>query len=148
MAERQSPQHGHRTTQSRAGAKRANTRHVSAGALQFKPGRADPEWSPRAKQLWKATIESGQAPLMEPSDWVTLRIVCDELTAYQASPHRNGQLLASIRQMMASLMLTESDRKSAGVEIDRAPVEDDSQSAGVLLMKRFAEERKGGKKAS
>lgn len=141
MAERQSPQHGHRTTQSRAGAKRANTRHVRGGPRTFRPGRADPEWSPRAVQLWKSVLDSGQVELMEPSDWVTLRIVCDELTAYQAAPRRNAQLLASIRQMMASLMLTESDRRSSGVEIDRTEEEDDSESAGVLLMQRFAEER-------
>jgi len=141
MAERQSPQHGHRTTQSRAGAKRANTRHVRSGSKAFRPGRADPDWSPRAVQLWKSVLNSGQVELMEPSDWVTLRIVCDELTAYQAAPRRNAQLLASIRQMMASLMLTESDRRSSGVEIDRTEEEDDSESAGVLLMQRFAEER-------
>lgn len=141
MAERQSPQHGHRTTQSRAGAKRANTRHVRASSKAFRPGRADPDWSPRAVQLWKSVLDSGQVELMEPSDWVTLRIVCDELTAYQAAPRRNAQLLASIRQMMASLMLTESDRRSSGVEIDRTEEEDDSESAGVLLMQRFAEER-------
>lgn len=141
MAERQSPQHGHRTTQSRAGAKRANTRHVKVKAKAFRPGRADPDWSPRAVQLWKSVLNSGQVELMEPSDWVTLRIVCDELTAYQAAPRRNAQLLASIRQMMASLMLTESDRRSSGVEIDRTEEEDDSESAGVLLMQRFAEER-------
>lgn len=141
MAERQSPQHGHRTTQSRAGAKRANTRHVKGKAKVFRPGRADPEWSPRAAQLWKSVLDSGQVELMEPSDWVTLRIVCDELTAYQAAPRRNAQLLASIRQMMASLMLTESDRRSSGVEIDRTEEENDSESAGVLLMRRFAEER-------
>lgn len=141
MAERQSPQHGHRTTQSRAGAKRANTRHVKGAPTAFRPGRADPEWSPRAVQLWKSVLASGQVELMEPSDWVTLRIVCDELTAYQAAPRRNAQLLASIRQMMASLMLTESDRRSSGVEIDRTEEEDDSESAGVLLMQRFAEER-------
>lgn len=141
MAERQSPQHGHRTTQSRAGAKRANTRHVRGTPKAFRPGRADPEWSPRAVQLWKSVLDSGQVELMEPSDWVTLRIVCDELTAYQAAPRRNAQLLASIRQMMASLMLTESDRRSSGVEIDRTEEEDDSESAGVLLMQRFAEER-------
>lgn len=141
MAERQSPQHGHRTTQSRAGAKRANTRHVRGISKAFRPGRADPDWSPRAVQLWKSVLDSGQVELMEPSDWVTLRIVCDELTAYQAVPRRNAQLLASIRQMMASLMLTESDRRSAGVEIDRTEEEDDSESAGVLLMQRFAEER-------
>ena len=141
MAERQSPQHGHRTTQSRAGAKRANTRHVRVSSRAFRPGRADPDWSPRAVQLWKSVLDSGQVELMEPSDWVTLRIVCDELTAYQAAPRRNAQLLASIRQMMASLMLTESDRRSSGVEIDRTEEEDDSESAGVLLMQRFAEER-------
>lgn len=141
MAERQSPQHGHRTTQSRARAKRANTRHVRASSKAFRPGRADPDWSPRAAQLWKSVLDSGQVELMEPSDWVTLRIVCDELTAYQATPRRNAQLLASIRQMMASLMLTESDRRSSGVEIDRTEEEDDSESAGVLLMQRFAEER-------
>lgn len=141
MAERQSPQHGHRTTQSRAGAKRANTRHVKGSSRTFRPGRADPDWSPRAVQLWKSVLDSGQVELMEPSDWVTLRIVCDELTAYQAAPRRNAQLLASIRQMMASLMLTESDRRSSGVEIDRTEEEDDSESAGVLLMQRFAEER-------
>lgn len=141
MAERQSPQHGHRTTQSRAGAKRANTRHVKGGSKAYRPGRADLDWSPRAVQLWKSVLDSGQVELMEPSDWVTLRIVCDELTAYQAAPRRNAQLLASIRQMMASLMLTESDRRSSGVEIDRTEEEDDSESAGVLLMQRFAEER-------
>lgn len=141
MAERQSPQHGHRTTQSRAGAKRANTRHVRGSSKAFRPGRADPDWSPRAVQLWKSVLDSGQVELMEPSDWVALRIVCDELTAYQAAPRRNAQLLASIRQMMASLMLTESDRRSSGVEIDRTEEEDDSESAGVLLMQRFAEER-------
>lgn len=141
MAERQSPQHGHRTTQSRAGAKRANTRHVRGTSKAFRPGRADPDWSPRAVQLWKSVLDSGQVELMEPSDWVTLRIVCDELTAYQAAPCRNAQLLASLRQMMSSLMLTESDRRSSGVEIDRTEEEDDSESAGVLLMQRFAEER-------
>ena len=141
MAERQSPQHGHRTTQSRAGAKRANTRHVRGSSKAFRPGRADQDWSPRAVQLWKSVLDSGQVELMEPSDWATLRIVCDELTAYQAAPRRNAQLLASIRQMMASLMLTESDRRSSGVEIDRTEEEDDSESAGVLLMQRFAEER-------
>lgn len=124
---------------------------------------AKKEWHSRAKALWRATKESGQALFYEPTDWQTLAYVCDLMTTLfrpgrlthkleniirqaladsedsltkeerlylewmLAPPRPSAQMVASMNSLMASLGLTEGDRRRMRLEIERLPEEEPAE---------------------
>jgi hypothetical protein len=76
--------------------------------------------------LYQSLKESAQNKFYEPSDWQTARLVMyalnEELTATwkDGSPKPMSAVkLQVINQMMASLMMTEGERRRARLEIER-----------------------------
>jgi len=78
-----------------------------------------PRAHPLVKELYEAMKNSAQKQYFEPSDWayakVTLHYVDKSLK--QAKP--SAMLLSSINTMLASLLLTEGDRRRVRIEIER-----------------------------
>lgn len=93
-------------------------------------------WCPVAFRLWESMGQSGQSRFYEPSDWAFAWLMMDLVTEYVNDGRPNGQLLGSILSGLTSLLLTEGDRRRAGVELSRAVDESDTDRAAVSWAKR------------
>src|SRR5690606_33995541 len=84
-------------------------RAVSTGEVFGEP--LDGEHTEQAYRFWEALRTSGQAQFYEPSDWAAARIVVDAIDAFVKKP--TAVMLAAINSAMASLLVTEGDRRRA-----------------------------------
>lgn len=86
-------------------------------AVQPQP---DPSWCPAARRIWDAMGVSAQTRFYEASDWAYAQFALDEVTRYIESGKQSGIVLASVDSMLTRLLLTEGDRRRAGIEIQHA----------------------------
>jgi hypothetical protein len=100
---------------------------------------ADPLWHPIASRLWESLALSGQSKFYEPSDWALAFSVMDDLSEYKQQSRRSAQMLASIYSQMASLLITEGDRRRVGIELARKS-SDELEDAGVMEMKKWRQQ--------
>lgn len=79
----------------------------------------DSKWSPLAKDLFGSVATSGQSDFYQDSDWIVLKLVCEEITRFQKSPElrARGQWLSAIQSLMTNLLLTEGDRRRVRIEL-------------------------------
>lgn len=98
----------------------------------------DENWHPIARRLWDSLALSGQSKFYEPSDWALAYSLMDDLTYYKFATKRSGQMLASIYAQMSSLLISEGDRRRAGIELARKSSEE-LESAGVMEMNKWRE---------
>ncbi|WP_075737531.1 hypothetical protein [Streptomyces acidiscabies] len=82
----------------------------------------EPHWHDIATEWYLSLRESGQAAFYEPSDWAMARYAA-ELMSRGLSGDRppNGQYVAALNSVMASLLTTEGDRRRARIELERKP---------------------------
>lgn len=98
---------------------------------------ADPNWHPVALRWFESLAQSGQAAFYTASDWATAFVVAESMsrelkpqplvvgrgedaTVEMVSMPPKGASLAAWLKAMSSLMVTEGDRRRAGLELDRA----------------------------
>jgi hypothetical protein len=81
---------------------------------------------PLVVDLYQSLKESAQNKFYEPSDWQTARLVMFALNQELTATYKDGSVrpisavkLQVINQMMASLMMTEGERRRARLEIER-----------------------------
>ncbi len=104
---------------------------AESGADGFVPPEAGEHWHPIAVDLWEAAKLSGQSRFYEPSDWIVLFSLCEDLSLYKFSARRSGQMLQSIMSGLSLLLLTEGDRRRLQIELSRAVAESGELSDGV-----------------
>lgn len=96
--------------------------------------RSDAKWHPVAKKWYESLAKSGQAAFYEPSDWATAFLIAESMSrdlnpqfvgitergdlAYESIPLKGASLGAYLKAM-ASLMVTEGDRRRLQVELER-----------------------------
>ncbi len=97
--------------------------------------RVDPGWHPRAKRIFNALKTSGQADFFQDSDWAFAVFLMDEVTAYASNTRRSSQMLQTILDGLGRLMLTESDRRKARIELVTPPQEE--TSAAVVAIDQY-----------
>lgn len=107
------------------------------GAEHVKQPRADSSWHPIAKRLWKAMRESGQSQFYEPSDWAVAFSLMEDLSHYKQGKKRSGQMLQTIMSTLASLLLTEGDRRRVQMELERPGADDDGSAGKVEAMSEW-----------
>lgn len=105
------------------------------GAANVEVPEPDPDWHPVASRWFASLAESGQSYWYEPSDWAAAYVLAESMSR-ELSPqpivgkdgevHKvtlppKGASLAAWRQGMASLLVTEADRRRALVELQRPP---------------------------
>ena len=95
---------------------------ATSPAIQPPP---DPLWCVAAQRIWQSMGASGQTRFYEASDWAFAQFTMDEITRYVEGGKQSGIMLSAIDSMLVRLMLTEGDRRRAGIELQRAG-EDDS----------------------
>lgn len=93
-----------------------------SGAPEGLPDLPDPDplWHPIAADWYLSLRESGQAAFYQPSDWAVARYAADLMSKVLLSERGpNGQLVAALNSVMASLLTTEGDRRRARMELER-----------------------------
>jgi len=109
------------------------------GATVVKRPAAKADWHPLAKRWFQSLSKSGQSVYYEPADWETAWVLAESMSRefkpqvvgntiagepiWAEVPPR-GSALAAWRQMMAALLVTEGDRRRAGLELQRGPAEE------------------------
>lgn len=101
----------------------------------------DAGWHDIAKMVWDGAKNSGQADFYQQSDIALLYSLCDDLSFYKKPfttrdgleyDKRSGQMLQTIMSSLASLLLTEGDRRRVRLELQAPP--DPTPAASVAVM--------------
>lgn len=114
--------------------------------MPCKPPAAQAYWHPLAKAWYRSLAKSGQSAYYELSDWSTATILAEEihrgLTEQLVGVTKDGRTvhalrplgsnLASILKGMASLMVTEGDRRRLQVELERTAQTPDTGSVSWI----------------
>lgn len=100
----------------------------------FMDWEADPEWHDIAQRIFNAAKSSGQADFYQDSDWAMLYSLCEDISYYKTpkiwtdkdtgeerTQNRSGQMLQAILSNLASLLLTEGERRKVRMELQEKP---------------------------
>ncbi|MFD7861859.1 hypothetical protein [Streptomyces sp. NPDC059783] len=80
----------------------------------------DGHWHSIATEWYLSLRESGQAAFYQPSDWAMARYAAELMSRGLAADRPpNGQYVAALNSVMASLLTTEGDRRRARIELER-----------------------------
>ncbi len=102
---------------------------------------AEASWHPIAKRWYRALKQSGQSKFYEPSDWMTAKYTAELMSRLLNQGERpSAQMVASLNSLMASLLVTEGDRRRARLEIERL---DNPPLASVTTMDAYRRARSG-----
>jgi hypothetical protein len=82
---------------------------------------------PMVVDLYESMKTSAQKIYYEPSDWQYARITLHFVNRLLKSTKPSAQMLASVNQMLTSLLLTEGDRRRVRIEVER------QQAEGVVI---------------
>lgn len=129
-----------RSSQRRRQNKESEPEKVEAPAVEVERPAADEDWHPVARAWFESLAVSGQSVFYEPSDWATAVLVAESISrelkpqvvgmmtdengaqlepAFAVVPMK-GAALSAYLKAMTSLLVTEGDRRRAGVELERA----------------------------
>lgn len=82
----------------------------------------EPLWHPIATDWYLSLRESGQAVFYQPSDWAMARYAAELMSRGLLEDRPpNGQYIAALNSVMASLLTTEGDRRRVRIELERKP---------------------------
>jgi hypothetical protein len=107
----------------------------SVGAAKVAIPKVDAKWHPAAKSWFNSLAKSGQSKFYEPSDWSMAWLIAESISrdlkpqvvgiveetgeAVFAVIPMKGASLAAYLKAMAALLVTEGDRRRAGLELER-----------------------------
>lgn len=106
-------------------------------SVPCKQPRASSEWDAGVKRLWKSMGQSGQAGFYQASDWEFARVALDELNRLRSDSRPSAEALKGVFTALGQLMLTETDRRKARIELTQPA--DESRSAAVLAIAEYKE---------
>lgn len=135
-----------------------------AGEGSQPPFEGDEKWHPVAKEMWASLPESGQSKWYEPSDWVSAYILCETISrelepqfvgfaeGYDEDGRAvkmpvstkipiKGASMSAMRAWMASLLITEADRKRAEIELHAGTPTPEGGTADARLLDFMAAAR-------
>lgn len=94
------------------------------------------EWSSQVKQLWTSLGESGMEGFLEVSDIAYFRVVCDGLQEWYDSPagRRSAMKLDIPLKHMASLGITEGERRKMRIELETPEIPEESVGSKARKM--------------
>lgn len=112
---------------------------------------ADPEWHSIAKRIWDSMATSGQSDYYQDSDWALAYSLLDDLSIYKKPQvardgteyiKRSPEMLKAILSGLASLMLSEGDRRRVRLEL-QAP-DDSGEDAALFAINDYRQELERG----
>jgi len=153
---------GKRPEEKRRRNKDGGVKTEGKAAAKVKPPPAKRDWHPIAKSWYKSLADSGQSEFYEPSDWAMAQIVAESISrdlkpqvvavpessgvpVFETVPMKGASLSAYLKAMTA-LMVSEGDRRRAGIALERggASQEDAAQQqAGVVQMEQYRKSANG-----
>lgn len=83
------------------------------------PSLGMPDAHPIVKALYRSLADSAQSDFYQPSDWEFARYTLHFADQLLKSSRPSAQMLASVNQMLASLLLSEGDRRRVRIEVER-----------------------------
>ncbi len=119
-------------------------------------------WHPIAKRWFNSLADSGQSKFYEPSDWAMAYVVAESISrdlkpqvvavpektgepVFETVPMKGASLSAYLKAMTA-LMVSEGDRRRAGLELERpdpSAGDDEQDSDKVVAMENYRKSAKG-----
>jgi hypothetical protein len=153
---------GKRPEERRRRNKDEGVRTQGRASQNVKPPAARREWHPIAKAWYKALRGSGQSEFYEPSDWAMAQIVAESISrdlepqvvavpestgepVFEKVPMKGASLSAYLKAMTA-LMVSEGDRRRAGIALERGgsdPEADQKDADKVVAMEKYRKAAKG-----
>jgi hypothetical protein len=137
------------------------TKGKSGSATKVKAPAADQEWHPVAKQWYDSLEKSGQCEFYEASDWAMAYLVAESISrdlepqfvgiaeksgevVFEKVPMKGASLSAYLKAMSA-LMVSEADRRRAGIELERqgSKPDDEEKSEGVVALDDYRKRLSG-----
>ncbi|NKU21730.1 hypothetical protein GS907_24530 [Rhodococcus hoagii] len=115
---------------------------------KVKPPAEDRSWHPIAKGWYRSLKESGESAFFEPSDWQAARLCAYTMTRTlreheeKGAPLRAG-MLDTIWSMMGDLLTTETSRRRARIELERAATNEGAAPAApatVTIMDQYRDQ--------
>lgn len=126
-----------------------------------KPPAANKKWHPIAKRWFNSLKDSGQSNFYEPSDWAMAYVLAESMSrdlnpqvvavpestgepVFETVPMKGASLAAYLKGMTA-LLVSEADRRRAGVELTRTPEpsEEDQEQATVVNLNAVRDRASG-----
>jgi hypothetical protein len=98
----------------------------------------DKGWDPIAKRIWDGPKSSGQAEYFQNSDWAFAFSLMDDLSYYEKSGKRSGQMLQTIFSVLERLLVTEADRRRLRIELHEP--EPETQPASLTAIASYKAE--------
>lgn len=131
-------------------------------APEVKKPPAANDWHPIAKRWFDSLADSGQSDYYEPSDWAMAYVVAESISrdlkpqvvavpektgepVFEKVPMKGASLSAYLKAMTA-LMVSEGDRRRAGIELKRPDPnggEEKKDSGKVVAMEKYRQAAKG-----
>jgi hypothetical protein len=94
--------------------------------------KADPEWHPRAKEVFASLGTSGMEAFYEESDIAYAKLLCDALTDWYAG--KSAMKLQAILGGLANLGMTEGERRKMRIELELPEIPEESAGARAQRM--------------
>lgn len=116
---------------------------------KVKPPAEDRTWHPLAKGWYRSLKESGESGFFEPSDWQAARFCAYVMTKTlrehedDASKPLRAGMIDTIWSMMGDLLTTETARRRARIELERAAASDGetpAEPATVTIMDQYRDQ--------
>jgi len=119
---------------------------------------ADDAWHRVARTWYDSLALSGQSRFYEPSDWATAFLIAESISrdlseqvvgftekdgAIFAVIPLKGASLSAYLKAMASLLVTEGDRRRSRVELERGAAVDADEEASVTALADFQSKLRG-----
>ncbi|MDV6975320.1 phage terminase small subunit [Mycobacterium intracellulare] len=100
-----------------------------------------PDAHPFVTELYESMKKSAQKKYYEPTDWAYAKTTLHFLNKLLWSPKPSAQMLASVNQMLTSLLLTEGERRRVRIEVERNPIGGENSVVQVadLFRQRLAQ---------
>ncbi len=153
---------GKRPEEKRRRNKDSGVKNEGKATADVKPPAAKRDWHPIAKAWYKSLRDSGQSEFYEPSDWAMAQIVAESISrdlkpqvvavpestgvpVFETVPMKGASLSAYLKAMTA-LMVSEGDRRRAGMALERAgatAADAAEEQAGVVQMDQYRKSANG-----
>lgn len=97
---------------------------------------ADKDWHPRVKEWFASLGRSGMANFYEESDIMTAKVIADGLNEWYNSTRRSSMQFDAVLKHMASLGVTEGERRKMRIELDLPEIPEESEGGKALRKMR------------
>jgi len=146
------------TTKGKSGVKAEKAKTDATSELAEGQEKPNSQWHPVAKKWYVSLATSGQHEFYEPSDWAVAYLIAESISrdlkpqvvgitdsgkVVKSSIPMKGASLAAYLKAMTALMVTEGDRRRAGLELEREAAKPPPKPARVRSLDEYRKRAAG-----